>query len=177
MNEVFDWFSGLATIGGFLYFLLGFATAYLWHCAKAKMRHKEIKIPWHIAGIAIGSAAILIGSIQSQSAYLTARETAEEVQQCQKEFNQALQARIRISNENDEVSLNQRTIVYDWIHHLIFPPPPYDKMDPNDPQRQAYGINITIETDSQFKKQIARQNELDRQRENNPLPDPTCGKS
>lgn len=174
---VFEWFSGLATLSGLLYFLAGFASAYITHCVRAKMRHREVTIPWHIAGIAVGLAAIVVITVQTQVAYNTAKETAQEVQDCQKEFNQALRDRARITTENDELSQIQRRIVFDWIHDLIFPPEPYAAMTTDDKRRQAYGLALTIRTEHQFKESLKRQDELQLQRQRSPLPDPTCGKS
>ena len=174
--DFYAWFAGLATIGGFAYFLLGFGTAYLTHCTRAWLRHKEIKIQWRIAGIAIGIASIVYVSLQTQVAYNTAKETAQEVQDCQREFNDALKARARIGSENDEISQTQRRILFDWIHRLIFPPPPYNEMETNDPRRQQYGFAITIETEQALGRSFARQDELQRERDQKPLPDPTCGK-
>ena len=176
MTQFYDWFSGLATIGGFLYFLTGFAAAYVFECIKAKIKNRKIKIQWQLAGIVIGVVALVISTVQSQVAYETAKDTAQEVQDCQREFNASLKSRARISAENDEISQTQRRILFDWIHRLIFPPPPYDKLDTNDPLRQQYGFTITIETEQALGRSFARQDELQHERDQNPLPDPTCGK-
>ena len=176
MTTAYDWFEGLATISGFLYFLAGFGAAYAFECIRAKVRHRQIRIQWQLAGIAIGVAAIVIVTFQTQVAYTTAKDTAQEVQDCQREFNAALKARARIGAENDEISQTQRRIVFDWIHNLIFPPPPFDKMDTSDPQRQAYGYTLTIKTERLFQQSLNRQDELQAERDRKPLPDPTCGK-
>jgi hypothetical protein len=174
---VADWFSGLATIGGFLYFLTGFAAAYATACVRAKVRGRRVQIPWRISGIVVGIAAMIIVTLQAQVAYTTAKETAQEVQDCQREFNAALKARARITSENDEVSQSQRRIVFNWIHRLILPPPPYASMSTNDQRRQDYGYTITIQTEKEFQASLDRQDELQRQRDRSPLPsDPTCGK-
>lgn len=175
-NVVGDWFSGFATIGGWLYFLAGFGFAYAQACIRAKLKHKQVQLPWRLAGIAIGISAMIVVTMQTQVAYDTAKRTAQEVQDCQREFNQALRSRVRISNENDEISQTQRRILFDWIHNLIFPPPPYDRMVTNDPRRQDYGLTVTINTESALKRSFARQDELQAERDSHPLPDPTCGK-
>lgn len=178
MTQISDWFTGLATIGNFLYFLTGFGFAYLQHYLRAKLKHKQIQIRWQLAGIAIGVAAIIIVTFQTQIAYTTAKQTAQEVQDCQREFNTALKARAQITTENDELSQTQRRIVFNWIHALIFPPAPYNTMPTDDARRQAYGYTLTIETEHQFQASLDRQDELQRQRDASPLPaDPTCGKS
>jgi hypothetical protein len=172
----YDWFAGLATIGGFLYFLAGFACAYLIELVAAKVRRRKLAIPWETGGIAIGVAAIVIVTLQTQIAYTTAKNTAVEVQRCQVEFNEALRARAKITTENDEASQDQRRIIFDWIHDLIFPPEPFSTMDTNDRRRQEYGITRTIQTEQAFQKSLAKQDVLQRQRDEHPYPDPTCGR-
>lgn len=176
MTEVFTWFTGLATYAGIGYFLAGFFSAVILHCARQKMRHRPVMIPWHLVGIVIGVAVIIGTSVQSSSAYNIAKETAQEVQDCQREFNTALQARAKITTENDELSQEQRRIVFNWIHDLIFPPPPYDSMSNDDPRRQQFGISLTINTERVFQASLDRQEQLQRDRNSHPLPDPTCGK-
>lgn len=175
-NVVGDWFEGFATIGGFMYFLAGFGFCYAQACIRAKMRHKEVRLPWRLAGIAVGIAAMIVVTMQTQVAYTTAQETAREVQECQREFNQALQDRARIAAENDELSQIQRRILFNWIHDLIFPPEPYTSMATDDQRRQAYGFTLTTKTEHALKQSMNRQDELQVERARKPLPDPTCGK-
>jgi hypothetical protein len=172
---VLEWFQGLATISGFLYFLTGFAFAYVQYCVRAKIRHKRITIPWHLAGIAIGCAAIVIVSIQSSIAYNTANETAQAQKLCNLQFRSALIERSKITRENDELSQEQRRVLFDWINALIFPPEPYASMEPNDPRRQGYGLDETIETRNLLFDSLRRQDQLQKDREAHPYPDPTCG--
>jgi hypothetical protein len=176
MNEVYEWFVGLATISGFLYFLAGVMFAYVINYIRCKIKHKDTRVQWRLGGIAIGVAAIVITSFQSQAAYGIAQQTAQDARNCQIEFTTALAERGKITSENDEISQAQRRIVFDWIHDLILPPPPYSTLDPNAPERQAYALARTQETERRFAASIARQDELQQQRAANPYPDPTCGK-
>lgn len=176
MDNVYEWFSGLATPGGVAYFLFGFMFAFIARWIYCRAKHQELRIPWQNIGITIGVSAIVVVSLQSSEAYSTAKQTAVEVQACQKEFNAALRQRAQINDENEELSQTQRLIVFNWIHNLIFPPPPYSDMPTSDPERQAYGYGITIETEKRFQRSIDRQKELTDERARNPLPDPTCGK-
>ena len=176
MNEVYDWFAGLATIGGFLYFLVGFLFAYLVNWVRCKIKHRSTKVQWRLGGIAVGVVAIVITSFQSQFAYITAQQTAKDARACQIEFTAALAERGKISNENDNLSQEQRKIVFDWIHDLTFPPPPYSAMDPNDPERHTYSILRTQDTERKFAELIKRQDALVEERAKRPYPDPTCGR-
>ena len=176
MNEVYGWFAGLATIGGFLYFLVGFLFAYLVNWVRSKIKHRSTRVQWRLGGIAVGVVAIVIASFQSQSAYITAQQTAKDARACQIEFAAALAERGEIANENDALSHEQRKIVFDWIHDLIFLPPPYATMDPNDPERQAFAILRTQDAERKFSELIKRQDNLIEERARHPYPDPTCGK-
>ena len=177
MNDfVTNWFSGFATIGGWLYFLAGFGFAYAQACVRAKLRHKQVRLPWRLAGIAVGVSAMIVVTMQTQVAYTTAKQTAQEVQDCQREYNQALRARAQITSENDELSQTQRQIIFAWIHALLFPPPPFNVLPPGDPKRQEYGLTLTYNTERDFQASLKRQNEIQAYRDSHPLPDPTCGK-
>lgn len=167
---------GLGTPGGMAYFLAGFGSAFLFYWIWCQLKHRRFLLNWRYVGIAMGIIVIAFVSIQTQSAYKIAQETALEVQDCQREFNQSLQDRVRISNENEELSKEQRSIVYNWIHNLIFPPMPYSGMASDDPRRQAYSLALTINTDHEFTSSIQKQTALQQERDRHPLPDPTCGK-
>lgn len=179
MNDVYSWFSGLATISGFLYFMAGFASAYVYHSVRQRMKHMSVRIPWHLAGIAIGTAAIIIVTLQSSIAYNLANETAAEVQQCQREFNQALRARASISEENDRLSVVQRTALGNWLREILMPPPDIANLretDPNDPRVQQWGLSITKHYSDIIQEAQYQQNDNYQERARHPLPDPTCGK-
>lgn len=176
MNDIYTWFAGLATVSGLAYFMAGFGFAYVVHCVREKLHHHIVKLPWHLAGIAIGTAAIIIVTLQSSIAYNTAEETAADAKECQEQFNRALHVRSQITSENDELSQTQRRIVFDWIHNLIFPPEPFASMPTEDPRRQSYGYTLTINTERTFQASLDRQEELQKEREQHPYPDPTCGK-
>lgn len=175
MDFFYDWVEGWATVGAFLYFLTGFAFAYVFECVRAKIRHRRIKIQWQLAGIVIGVAALIISSIQGQIAYTTARDAALEGRRCVQELRGALDARAAVAAENDEVSQDQRRFLWDWIHGIIAPPPPYNTMDTNDPRRQTYGIGLTQDLDRELMESFARQDKLQAERDRHPIPDPTCG--
>lgn len=171
-----DWFSGLATPSGLLYVLTGFIAAHVCRYIKCKVKRRRVLISWQFTGIAVGVIAILITSVQTQIAYTTAKQTALEVQNCQREFNAALKARSKITTENDQLTQDRSLIVVSWIHALLFPPAPYDKMDPNDPPRQKYALILTLGADKKFRESLATQDALLAERDRHPLPDPTCGR-
>jgi hypothetical protein len=94
---------------------------------------------------------------------------------CVREFNQVLRERSEITSENDKLSVEQRSLIYDWIHSLLFPPPEIASLPGSDPRREKWAISRTLETDESFKASIEQQRANDARRAANPLPPPTCG--
>lgn len=174
--DVTQWFSGIATPSGLLYILMGFIAAHVCRYIKCKVKRKKILISWQFTGIAVGVVVMVITSVQSQIAYTTAKQATVQMQNCQREFNTTLKARAKITTENDQLSQDRSLVVVSWIHSLLFPPPPYDKMDPNDPPRQKYALILTLGADKRFRELLAKQDALLAERDRHPLPDPTCGR-
>jgi len=189
MNDIIgDWFSGFGTPGGAAYVLTGFFLAYIFRWIRCQVTHETMKIPWHLVGIAIGTIAIVVTTVQSSVAYNTASATALETKECQKEFNQAIKDGRRIANENDELSQQQRRLFVDKDHeetlmwlNILSPPEPYASMDQRDPSRQDFNLSIvtkyskrSFELDEQIRKIQETQDKLLASRP--PLPEPTCGK-
>lgn len=176
MNDIIHGLANLATFSGLIDFAIGFGFAYLINYIRCLRKHQRPKINWRYTGIAIGCVMIVFSSLQTQIAYNIAKETAQEVQDCQREFNSSLNYRAKINDEDQQLSQAQRLIVYNWIHDLIFPPEPYASMDLSDPRRQTYGITRTFETEHSFQASLNRQDVLQSERNKHPLPEPTCGK-
>jgi len=176
MATMSDWLSGLVTPAGIAYFITGFIAAFVVRAIYCRIKKQPLHLPWRHIGIALAISAIIVVSLQSSQAYNTAKRTALEVQECQRELFAAITARARIAAENDEQSQAQRLIVYNWFHDLIMPPDPYASMDTDDPRRQKYGLALTVATEREFQRSLNRQDELQRQRDAHKLPDPSCGK-
>lgn len=173
------WFEGFATIGGMAYFLTGFATCYALYFLYCRYKHKRTVINWRYAGLALGIVAIIFVSIQTQTAYTLAKTTAQEVQDCQREFNAALKNRSAISEENDHWSYVQRTALSEWLRNIILPPPDiaYLRMnDPGNPRVQQWGIVVTTRYSNIVQEAQEKQDAALKIRAEHPLPDPTCGK-
>jgi predicted PurR-regulated permease PerM len=178
MSSIYIWFSGLATIGGFAYFMLGFCTSYLLYIVRQKIRHRGIRIPWLRAGIAVGISAIVIVSMQSSIAYNLANATAQEVKDCQHEFNTVLRARAKLAEENDNWSQIQRKALGDWLRTIVSPPPDIVALqdaNPNDPKARAWGIKVTLHYSQIIQDAQKQQDEVLAERATHPLPAPTCG--
>jgi hypothetical protein len=100
---------------------------------------------------------------------------AVQVQECQREFNTALRERSRITMENDQQSVNQRTALASWLRDLLFPPEPYASMDREDPRYKDWAINLTGGYYEQIAAAQKEQDRLAEERRDHPLPEPTCG--
>lgn len=175
MTEIYQWFASLATLSGFLFFLAGFAAPHALYFIRCKIEHRSMKFSWCHSGIAVGVSTIIIISLQTQTAYNIAKDTAETARSCQIEFAEALSARAKITTENDDISQEQRKIVFNWIHNLAFPPEPWASMEVGDPRRGQYNMIRTAEAERDFQSSLKQQDYLLQKRAESMFPDPTCG--
>lgn len=159
-----DWFLELFTLPHLGYFTLGVFAAAGWHLIKARIQHRIVIIRWSYIAIPLVFIVALNMSIQTQ-------QNAD----CVREFNQVLRERSKVTTENDQISIEQRELIYDWIHELLFPPPEIAKLPGSHPAREKWAIDLTLKTDAAFAKSIQQQRENEAHRAANPLPPPTCG--
>lgn len=159
-----EWFTDLFTAASLGYFCLGVGAASAWHLIKARFTGKIVIFRWKYIAIPAAVAVALYMSIQTQ-------QNAD----CVREFQQVLRDRSSVTSENDRISQDQRKLIYDWIHALVFPPPEIDKLDGADPVREKWAIDLTVETDKKFRASMDEQRENDEFRASHPLPAPTCG--
>jgi len=160
-----DWLLELFTIGHLGYFMLGVATAGIWHWVKARFQRKTIIIHWKYLGVPL--ALCIIGYVAAQN-----QQNAD----CVREFNQVLRVRSGISMENDRLSRVERTAFAEWLRVLLNPPPEIAALADDDPRYQEWGRTITQHYYVQIKSIEDQQDANDRVRADNPLPEPTCGR-
>lgn len=103
-----------------------------------------------------------------------ARAFAEETRNCQKILIDAIEARARISAENDRLSRIQRDALANWLRVLLNPPPEIARLPQDAPERQNWAIGATSATfriiaDAQRQQEV---NEAERRA--HPLPAPSC---
>lgn len=175
-STIYMWFYGLLSPGNIAYLVTGYLLAILTHLVRARMKHRKTVIPWHLVGIAIGVVVIIATSVQSSGAYNIAKNTSQEVQECQRQFNETLRVRARISEENDGYSQTQRKALADWLRLLLDPPPPYSTMATDDPERQAWALETTRYYSRIIQQAQKDQDENFEERKHHQLPEPTCGK-
>lgn len=159
-----DWFIGLFTLPHLAYFGLGVVSSFVWHLTKAWWQRRIMIIRWKYIAVPL--------------VMLIAAYTAVANQQnanCVREFNQTLRERATISTENDAISLEQRTLIYRWMHDLVFPPPELADLELSDPARERWNLERTLHTDELLRESLEKQRDNDARRAANPLPPPTCG--
>jgi hypothetical protein len=83
---------------------------------------------------------------------------------------------VAITKENDDLSEEQRVEIFNFLHDIALPPPPFSTMATDDPRRAQYGLRRLLETQGRLAASLNRQNVLQAYRDTHPLPDPTCGK-
>lgn len=159
-----DWLLNLFTLAGLGHFLVGVGAASAWHLVKARIRGLTVVFRWKYVAVPFVFGLTMFVAVQNQ-------QNAD----CVREFNHVLRQRSEITTENDSISLEQRQLLYDWIHSLVFPPPDIAGLDGADPRREKWALDLTIETDHKFDESMRIQRENEAERAAHPLPPPTCG--
>jgi hypothetical protein len=159
-----DWFLDLFTLQALGHFMIGVGAASAWHLIKARMSGKIVVFRWKYVTIPFVFGLTMFMAVQNQ-------QNAD----CVREFQQVLRDRSAVTTENDQLSIYQRRLLYDWIHSLVFPPPQIARLPGNDPERQQWAINLTVETDKKFRASLDQQRENDEFRAAHPLPPARCG--
>ncbi|AYD82014.1 membrane protein [Mycobacterium phage Saguaro] len=127
---------------------------------------------------------------QSQQTHDETVALAERTHQCQADLIASIERSRAISRENDELSMRQRDLLAEleelqavWLGRIVNPEPPeIAALDPNDPRRQSWAIDVTRvyqERSRTLRDEVAsiteRQAQLAKERAANELPGPRCG--
>lgn len=178
MNVPLEWLSEIYQPAHIGYFVFGFGVAYLWHIAKAYYMRR--KFCWSAKHLLVAACVLVLGFVVL-STYNN--------NNCIQQFNQTIRDRAQITEENDALSRQQRTLLLLrdeaeslWIASLLDPPLDIAVLPIDDLRRQAYGIDVTrdySERSREITKSIRaiedRQIELDQERNQRQYPTPTCG--
>jgi len=194
LDLVYSWSFFIGSVCG----LIGYRT-YCWQKVRwqnrhhplpnGRMRHVDQLSRVWLAGLAVtlslGYVLLTAQKTHDQTIGLT-----KDVARCWSESYKATAAQINLNAQNDTISRQQQQIqrefdrdTVDWISHLLAPPGDLAGMQPSDPARQAYGIQISQvyfaqinDLGREFDNLVDQRKKLDKQREENPLPETTCGK-
>lgn len=136
---------------------------------------------WVVGAITAATIGWVLLQIQTQADRTTdvindARTFAVQVKDCQREFNEAIRLRSRLSEEDSRLSLTQRDALANWLRDLLNPPPNIAALPGNDPIRQQWAVDTTERYYAIIKKAQDDQVKLADYRAAHPLPEPTCGK-
>jgi hypothetical protein len=184
----------------FICFVLGVIAVYAWNCVKARFLNRRNGISSQpsfgrrgmmllaVAFIIFGSISV---AVQTEKTHNEVRAISMETEKCYRQFSEALNARSAISQENEKLSRIQRAALADnqvalktWLDQLLSPPAEIAALPPNSPPRRDWGISVTNklnETMAVNNRIITESNNQqlanDKEREEHPLPQPTCGAS
>lgn len=131
---------------------------------------------------------VLLQVTQTEEHY---KSLSQDVRRCQVEFQQAITARSKISTENDELSRKQRDLLVEygratslWLSQLVNLPEDIAGLPQSDPRVIAWGHAVTqvysehaIRINTKLDVISKRQEQLEQDRRDNPLPQATCGVS
>ena len=159
-----DWFISLFTLNGLGHFLIGVGVTSAWHLIKAKLTGKLVIFKWQYITFPLSLAIVMYIAVQTQ-------QNAD----CVREFQQVLRDRASVTTENDQLSQQQRKLIFDWIHQLVFPPPDIARLPGTDPTHEKWAMDLTLETDKQFRASLDEQRDNDDFRAAHPLPPAQCG--
>lgn len=95
--------------------------------------------------------------------------------ECQRQFTEALRARSGVALQDQQANVRAQEALQLWLFNLLNPPADIKDLPQDDPARREWGIKLTNEylakVDAIGRERAA--NEAIRQQ--NPLPEPTCG--
>ena len=134
MMQIVDWFHDLFTVENLAYFVLGGLVTCAYQLVKARLTDRTVIIKWQYFVIPLAMGIALNISLQTQ-------QNAD----CVREFNQVLRVRSEVTSENDRISIEQRELIYDWIHNLVVPPPEIARLPGRGPRRGKWAINLTLD--------------------------------
>lgn len=192
-GDLFSWSTLLGVLFGF-----GLQRAYEFSKACYQNRHAplpngekhhmpSVNRTWLASAIALGVVAWSIFQIEvtarrTDTIINDARTFSAQVKDCQREFNAALAARSKIAADNDKWSAIQRKALGDWLFEILNPPPDIGQIratDPNfqsNPRYQQWGIDVTQHYYTIINHAQREQDDNIAEREQHPLPEPTCGR-
>lgn len=107
-----------------------------------------------------------------------ARDTTEYAQatnDCLTQLINVLIERSKITEENDDLSQEQRKAIFDLIGEAVNPPPELRGLTQADPRYTDWTTSITVKYYNILAKSQARQDALVVDRDKHPIPNPNCG--
>jgi hypothetical protein len=115
----------------------------------------------------------------------------QDVTRCWQETYQQIRAQVQINGQNNDVTRRQLALqreydedTSDWLKSLVTPPGDLAGQPTNSPQRQAWGVKVSIQYQTKLDDLgrradalVQERDNLDKDRARHPLPEARCGKT
>lgn len=189
-DVVFTVFSGRFFIG----FVVGAIVQRGWCHAKTHWLDKHHPLPggkrrkpggldriWLAAAVVF----IIMGSVMytttqtHEETVANAKRTEElsaQVKDCQDQLIETIKKRAKITADNDHWSEVQRKALADWLGILLTPPTEIMSLDRQGEEYRNWSIDVTQYYYGIIQKAQIEQDQNAKERAQNPLPEPNCGK-
>jgi hypothetical protein len=157
----------LLTTDRLIIFLAGMAvnTAFqLW-----RGKHTGRNIDWQPVGM-IAAVAVLVFVVVQQAGL------SYQVKACQKEFNETLQERARITDQADDLFGEQLNVTVDSLSPFLKMPPEISSLPAGDPVRTEWATKVITDWRTHIADVQRQRQELINARKDHQYPEPTCGK-
>jgi hypothetical protein len=102
-------------------------------------------------------------------------EYAQKTNDCLTQLITVLTARAKLTQDNDDLSIEQRRAIFDLIGEAVTPPAELASLPQSDPRYQAWAKQVTLKYYAILANSQSRQSALIEERRNHPIPDPNCG--
>lgn len=129
----------------------------------ARYRHRISRL-WSGALL----AALILVYILAQM-----EQRATKADECYREFSDSIVGYAKISEENDRLSREHRTLLtqhndatVDWINKLVYPPPDIARLPQSATARQEYGLSLTRTYFSHIQELTRNMNAIEDQQTN-----------
>ena len=142
-------------------------------------RWKSVMMAWVLVGIVVAYTFIETHNAYALTKQTDARATAlaQEVKDCQNDFNASLKARSDATVQEAHLNIAERKALEDWVNALFNPPDDLRAFSLATPQREAYVEGVTAVYNQRVAALESAQDQVNAVRDNNQLPDQnTCGK-
>ncbi len=161
--------AGLFSISGLVAFTLGVGTVYVWNHIKivvTKRRTPKVRINKMWAGWVVVTLAVAFVGVKTQQTW-----------DCQSQFAAVLKTRSELSAQDNKLDGIERDALQTLVSQALSPPPDIAPLPPDDPKRQAWGREITLDYFNTVQDARNQRDANQKEREQHPLPEPSCGRT
>lgn len=99
---------------------------------------------------------------------------AVDVRDCQRQFNESLIARSELAEQRNALTVRKDDADAAWLSKILAPPSQIAALPPDNPERRAYGLQVTTEWQAELASIDSERDRNDLERMAHPLPSPGC---